>query len=680
MPIFLICLLWATTMHSAKAQRAGDEILWDSYGVPHIYSNKIDGMYYEFGWAQMHNHANLILRLYGQARGRAAEYWGENYLASDRQVRLFRLPELAEKQYKFQDSLFRTYLDSFVSGINAYSKLHPEAIDAGNRQVLPITPEDVLAHGIRVVFLRFVAGENLGMASRKVQPGSNSIAIGPSRSASNHALLLANPHLPWGDLFTFFEAHLQAPGFNAYGASIVGLPVLSIAFNDHLGWTHTVNPISACNRYELSVQGEGYMLDSVVVPFEKRSATIKVKQNDSTIKQQIITFLYSRHGPIVGIKDDKAYAIRIAGMDNPSLFYQWHLMAMATDYKQFEKALRMMQLPMFNVIYADKAGNIFYLFDGNIPKRTDGDWAFWNAAVDGQHSRYIWQGTLPYDSLPKLFDPATGFIQNANDPPWNCTSPPLIDPDKFPSYISSRGMSMRPQRAVNMIRHDHFVSMDRLMEYKLNTGMEAADRFLPDLLMAVTRFPDSIASRAALILKAWDKSTDAGSRGAVLFTRWFDKLQNDMFSTPWQPDHPTETPAGLNDSRLAVELLAKAAQEVEHDYGSLDIAWGDVYRFRLGQMDLPANGGPEQYGIYRTIYYTKDKDNRYRAVAGDSYVSITEFGSKVKARVLLSYGNSTQQGSKHLGDQLSLLSRKELRTAWLEKSDILKHLEEREQF
>lgn len=665
---------------TVRAQSVENEIIWDTYGVPHVYASSTGQMYYEFGWAQMHNHANLILRLYGQARGRAAEYWGEKYLASDRQIQLFRVPDLSKKENAGQDRGYSVLLDSFVSGINGYAKAHPEAISPDNKQVLPVTAEDVIAHSIRVIHLRFVAGENLGMASRKVQAGSNALAIGPSRSATKNTLLLANPHLPWSDLFSFFEAHLQAPGFNAYGAAIVGFPVLNIAFNEQLGWTHTVNTIDACDRYELSIRGDSYLLDSVLVPFENRTVVVKVRQTDSSLKEQTIECKYSRHGPVVGVKGDKAYAIRIAGLENPNIFYEYHQMAKARDWKHFENALKMMQLPMFNVIYADVAGNIFYLFNGNVPDRSHGNWEYWNGAVDGSYSGNIWQHTLPYGSLPKLFNPATGFIQNANDPPWTCTYPGLLEPNKFPVYLSPQRMFLRPQRAVNMVKDDYAIRMETLTGYKLNTGMEAADRFLGDLLTAVEQFPDSMALQAASVLRKWDKSANKDSRGAVLFVKWFDKLNPDMFAAPWDPAHPITTPAGLKNPKSAVALLSEAAKEIKTDYDSLNVAWGDVYRFRINQFDYPANGGPEQYGIYRTIYYTKDTDKKFRAVSGDSYVAVTEFGKKVQASVLLSYGNASQPGSKHAGDQLLLLSRKELRKAWLEKADIFNNKEEIEKF
>lgn len=667
------------SLTTATAQKKGTEILWDTYGVPHVFAQTIPNMYYAFGWSQMQNHANLILSLYGQARGKAAEYWGKQYLTSDKQIRLFKIPEIAAKDNVDQNPQYRIFLEAFVKGMNDYAAEHPEAISPKNKQVLPVTSVDVIAHGIRVVFLEFIAKDDIAITDYLIKPGSNSYAIAASRSASKNAMLLSNPHLPWYDFFTFFEAHLQAPGFNAYGVSLVGLPVLNIAFNDHLGWTHTVNPLDAADRYELKLQDNGYILDSAIVPFETQTVKLKVKQDSGVWKEEICTFNYSRHGPVLGSKNGKAYALRIAGLENADLFYQWHQMAMAKNWAQFDAALKMMQLPMFNVVYADQKGNILYLFDGNIPLHADGNWKFWHNTVDGGNSKYIWNQIIPYQKLPRLFNPQTGFVQNANDPPWSCTYPQLISPDSFPSYISPLTMQLRAQRAVNMIKNDSAITFAKFIEYKQNTEMEAANRFLQDLLLAVEKYPDSLATKAAAVLKSWDRSTNANSRGAILFARWYDKLNESMFLRSWDPALPLETPAGLKDPQAAVKLLAKSAQEITKEYDSLNVAWGDVYRFRINQFDLPANGGPDKYGIFRTIYYNKNKDNKYQAIAGDSYVAVIEFGKKARAQVLLSYGNASQPGSRHIGDQLELLSQKKMRTAWLQKEEILNHLEFREQ-
>jgi acyl-homoserine-lactone acylase len=677
--VVLFSCVFLTVVFQSHSQDKQTEIIWDNYGVPHIVARSVEEMYYSFGWAQMHNHANLVIKLYGQARGRAAEYWGEEYLASDKQVHLFNLPETARRNYTKQDNENKKYLDAFVNGINAFASAHPGDIDPSMKRVLPIAPSDVLAHSSRVICLEFLARDDIRNVKKTVTPGSNAYAVAPSRSATKNAMLVSNPHLPWSDFFLFFEAHLTAPGFQAYGASLVGQPVLNIAFNNYLGWTHTVNTIDGSDTYELTLRNGGYLLDDVVQSFVKRVVPIKIRLTDGGFKLHIEEFLVSKHGPVIGQKNDKAYAIRVAGLENAFLGAQFHKMAQAENWKEFESALQMSQLPMFNVIYADKSGNICYFFNGNVPIRGEGDWLFWKGPIDGSSSKYIWHRYHSYDDLPKVFNPSMGFVQNANDPPWSSTYPPVLDPSNFPGYMSPLKIALRPQRAIKLIKDDMDITFDELVGYKLNTGMEAADRFLDDLLTAVQKYPNPVALKAAAVLQTWDKATNVDSKGAVLFAQWFDKINETMFMSPWDNAHSIATPDGLKDSQEAVALLVQAANELENTYGSLDIAWGDVNRFKIGNFNFPGNGGPGSYGIYRAINFSRDpKDNKSYAVAGDSYVAIIEFGSKVKAQVLLSYGNATQPGNKHIGDQLQLLSQKKLRPALLDKNEIIQNMEERE--
>lgn len=657
------------------------EILWDTDGVPHVYGQTLEGMYYGFGYAQMHNHANLLLRLYGQARGRAAAYWGPEYLDSDKIVTLFGVPQRAQSHYQQQDADYRRCLDGFVSGLNAYAKAHPEAIGEAEKPVLPITAPDVLAHISRVLCLEFVGGGEAG-AARLMPPGSNAYAIAPAKSSSKKALLMANPHLPWEGFFLFFEAHLNAPGFMAYGASLVGQPVLNIAFNNHLGWTHTVNTIDAADRYVLTLQDEGYLLDGVKQPFDKRSVTLKVKQPDGQLREQTHTCRYTKHGPVMESQDGKTYALKFAGLDNPSIAAQHHAMAKARNWSEFETALKRMQLPMFNVVYADDAGNILYLFNGNVPKRKEGDWRFWQGAVDGSSSKYIWTQTHPYEDLPRVFNPPTGFVQNANDAPWSCTYPAVLDPNAYARYMSPVGvpLRLRPQRSINLVKEDASITFEELIDYKLNTGLEAADRFLDDLLTAVEGQADPLVNEAATVLETWDRQTNADSKGAVLFAAWFDQFNPGMAAVGWDASRPVSTPDGLNNPKQAVDLLRKVAEQVRQQYGRLDVAWGEVNRFGPAGGDFPANGGSEQYGIYRTIYFAPDpkQPGKNRAVAGDSYVAVTEFGEKVRAQVSLSYGNASQPGHKYQGDQWKRMSEKTLRPALLERQVVLKHLVKQE--
>lgn len=230
----LIIVLTASTVLGAISCGKGDpdntEILWDTWGVPHIFGKDIKGVFYAFGWAQMQSHGDLILKLYGTARGKAAEYWGESNLESDLFIRSMGVPERANQWFKAHNPQFQEYLQAFAKGMNDYAAKHKDKLNKDRLVVLPVTAEDVLAHTQRVIHLHFVGSGSTAMIRnwKKSGPGgttnpngSNAWVIAPSHSASAKAMLLANPHLPWSDFFMFYEAQLTAPGLNACGVTLV---------------------------------------------------------------------------------------------------------------------------------------------------------------------------------------------------------------------------------------------------------------------------------------------------------------------------------------------------------------------------------------------------------------------------------------------------------------------------
>ena len=261
--------------------RQQTEILWDTWGVPHIYAPDGARLHRAFGWAQMESHGDLVLRLYGQARGRAAEYWGPTYAEGDRFLRTMGVPGRAPQWYAAQEAEERAHLDAFAAGMNAYAEAHRERLSDEMEVVLPVTGVDVLSHVQRVFHLTFIAGDGVTalkqwMAASPGPPappaarGSNAWALGPRKATGEHAMLLANPHLPWSGMSLFYEAQVACPGVNASGATLVGMPVLAIAFTDYLGWTHTVNTFDGVDLYELTTSDSGYAWDGGGQPFESR--------------------------------------------------------------------------------------------------------------------------------------------------------------------------------------------------------------------------------------------------------------------------------------------------------------------------------------------------------------------------------------------------------------------------
>lgn len=667
------------------------ELLWDTYGVPHIIAQDPAALFYGMGWAQMRSHGDLLLSLYGQARGRAAEYWGADFINSDVWVRTNGVPARAEQWLEAQPAHMRAYIDAFVSGLNGYAAQHPDSLSPAYRRALPIRAADVLAHQQRVLNFTFVAGPGLAAGARRSlgAAGSNAWAIGPDRSASRTAMLLGNPHLPWGGLFTWYEVHMVAPELDAYGATFVGLPLLTIGFNPNLGWTHTVNTFDGADLYQLQTNGDYYLFDGEMRALTIEDQVLRVRQADGTLADQPLRVRSSVHGPIIAAEGDRAIALSVTGLDAPLLIQQYWDMMRAVSQSDFDGAMARLQLPMFTTIYADRGGNIMHVFNGRVPVRTRGDWSYWQGVMSGDSSATLWTGTHGYHALPRVMNPPSGWVHNANEPPWTATLPVQLNPHFYPDYMAPAPyMSFRSQRSARLLEEDASITFDEMVAYKHSTRMEAADHFLLDLIAAARKSQDAQARAAAEVLEQWDRNADADSRGAVLFVSYLRALQQEQWrsGSPWEvawtPRAPLATPDGLSDPTRAVALLGEVAQAVRTRYGSLNVAWGEVHRLRRDSLDLPANGGPGPAGVFRVTEFqpVPEDSTRFIATSGDSYVFAVEFSTPVRARSLLAYGNASQAGSPHRADQLALYARKELKPVWLTREEIMANLLARESF
>jgi acyl-homoserine-lactone acylase len=683
----------ATAYRRATAERAS-EILWDAWGVPHIFAPDAPSLFSAFGWAQTHAHGDLLLRLYAQARGRGAEFFGPDHLVSDRAVRTMGLHRRGAIRYAAQPPPFRVNLGAFAAGINAYAATHPDRLTTAARAVLPVDAADVLAHGARILYLFLGAAGGILQALPSGSPmGSNGWAIAPAHTAAGHASLLANPHLFWGEEETWFEAQLVAPGqYDAYGAALVGVPVLTIAFNEQVGWTHTNNTLDGADLYALTptADGAGYRFDGADRAYETRTETIRIQQAGGSPTEEQLIVRRSVHGPVIDAGGP--VAIRLTAVDDWSsaagAYAQWWEMGRATDLSTVEAALRRLQVPFFTVLAATRDGHILSLFNGQVPVRPPGV-ASWSGLVPGDTSATLWTAIHPYDDLPKVIDPPGGWVQNSNSPPWYTTYPLALDPDRFPSDMAPRYLLWRERRGIRMLTEHPHLTLDDLVALKYSTRLELADRVVDDLVAAARRSSDATAAAAAKVLATWDRQATPESRGTLLFALWVDALTSadpmtlsDLFTVPWDPADPLHTPAGLKDPASAVRALIVAAGRAKTMTGRLDPAWGDLARLQGGGHDLPANGFPgDPCGCFRALDFDVSAlpaGERTHAVGGDSFIAVVEFADPIRARVLLAYGNASQPGSPHAWDQLPLSARGELRPAWRERGEIEANLETRE--
>ncbi|MCJ7465095.1 MAG: penicillin acylase family protein, partial [Maribacter sp.] len=253
-----------------------------------------------------------------------------------------------------------------------------------------------------------------------------------------------------------------------------------------------------------------------------------------------------------------------------------------------------------------------------------------------------------------------------------------LDPNDYPGYMAPQNMAFRPQRAAKMLMEDESITFDELVDYKLSTRLEFADRILDDLFKAVDASDSDKAKEAKNVLENWDREADSDSKGMLLFYGWAQKFnvwKDSNYAEQWDIEKPNTTPDGLAYPDQAVQLLEQAAIEIETKFGSLNTAWGDYYRISYNGKNLPANGIDGSMGVFRVAWPGGADENNMYVGGGDSWVGVIEFGDNVRAKVLLSYGNATQKDSPHNGDQLELFSKKELRDAWLTKAEVEAHTE-----
>ena len=677
-----------------------NEILWDSYGVPHVYGTTAAAVFYGYGYAQAQSHADEILRLYGESRARGAEYWGEKY--ENTAVWLIRndVPARAKVWYDAQEPAFKANLDAFAKGMNDYAAAHPEAIDPDVRVVLPVSGVDVVAHAHRLMNFVYVASPNLGGEgdapaddpARAPQDGylgedgSNTWAISGKKTASGRTLLLQNPHLSWSlNYFTYYEAHLVGPDFEVYGATQIGLPIVRFAFNQQMGISNTVNGMMGSTTYRLTLKDGGYVFDGNVRPFEVKTAAYKVRGADGTVTEKPIELRSTIHGPVFERADKTVVALRVAGLDRPGMLHQYYDMVTAKNYEAFTAAMKRLQVPTFNISYADKDGNVEYIFNGIAPKRKSGDVAFWRGLVPGDSSEYLWTEVHPYEDLPRVTNPPAGFIQNTNDPPWFPSWPTTIKASDYPAYIAPQTPeSMRAQNALKMIAENEKITFEKFVELKLSTRSLLADRTLPDLLAAAKADTSADMQAAVTLLTAWDHIYSKENRAGLLFEEWARLFAGPGFTgvanyrVPFDPANATSTPTGIKDPAAALKMLREAIVSTKAKYGALDRVFGDVSRFKLGDVDVPGDGHVGGLGPFRVITWGPlDATGRRYPQHGETWIGMIEFSTPVKAYGLMSYGNSRQKGTKHRSDQLAHLSKHEFRELWMQRAQIEAHLSER---
>ncbi|MBV8031120.1 MAG: penicillin acylase family protein [Betaproteobacteria bacterium] len=628
------------------------EVLRDRYGIPHIYAHSLEEAYYALGFA--HAQDRLWQMEMGRriGAGRLSEVFGAAGLPADRFLRTLGVRRAAEANLRGLDSETRRMLDAYAAGVNAYlaqgrvlpiefllTGVHPE----------PWSPVDSIAWtkmmawdlggNWRTELLRMRLGRTLGNdriaeflppypgdappalpdlrglygAMEKPSPrlagaepwrvptpsegiGSNSWVVSGARSATGMPLLANDPHLGLTAPPVWYFAHIEAPGMQAIGATLPGVPAIILGRNERIAWGFTNTGPDVQDFYLEKLDASGnYVAPSGSRPFTVFPETIKVKGGED----QPLRVRVSRHGPVLS---DAVPSILEVVPRGYALALQWTALAEddrtmqaavriagARDWASFLAIGRDFHAPQQNVSYADVDGNIGFVAAGRVPiRRRDNDLKGL-APAPGWDARYDWAGYIPFDELPRLFNPPRAAVVTANQ---KITPPGYPFPITFewePPYRASRIETLLDSRP------KHSVESFARMQADVVSG--AARELLAKLLSVPPK--SAQAAEALKRLAAWDGAMSMDRAEPLIFVAWWRELGRavyadelgEAFRDNWlyRPqflsavlggDGPqarwcddVRTPVQENCEELAAGALEKALADLRTRYGADPSTW-----------------------------------------------------------------------------------------------------------
>jgi penicillin amidase len=550
------------------------EILRDSFGVPHIYAQSQEDA--QFGLGYVHAQDRLwqmeMSRRIGS--GRIAELVGTAGLETDRFLRTLGLRRVAEANLRHYDDESRRLLERYVAGVNAYIssttilppefwllRVRPEPWTALDTIVwLKVMAWDVGANW-RNEILRLRLSSSLPLArlheflppypgdsapemrdlkglyaAMERKPGSspvfsalpgeaggasNSWVLGGSRSASGKPLLANDPHLGLSSPAVWYFAHLHAPGVDAIGATLPGVPGILIGRNQRIAWGMTTTGADVQDLY----------VERLDAAFDTREETISVRG----APDERLTVRVSKHGPVISdvlraaleaTPRGHALALSWTALAEDDLTLQAGLrIATAHDWRSFLAAARDLHSPPQTLTYADADGNIGLIAAGRVPVRKPANDLHGLAPAPGWEARYDWAGTIPFDELPRSFNPASAAIVTANH---------KIVPAGYKHHITSEWQApFRARRIEELLGEVPQHSTPTFSRMQLDVASLPMRELLPRLLAVPGKSAE--AQDAIKRLTGWDGGMAADRPEPLIAVAWWRELSRAVYADELGP-------------------------------------------------------------------------------------------------------------------------------------------------
>jgi acyl-homoserine lactone acylase PvdQ len=692
---FLLLLLFISCEARAnpyEAQAKRVTIHRDEWGIPHIYGKTDADAVFGLMYAQCEDDFARVEMNYIEKLGRMSEVKGEKELAYDLYIKLLIDEKEAKAEYKTSPVWLKKLLNAYADGINYYLQKHPEVKPRLITHFEPWYPLLWTDGSIGAISTGDVTEQETALfyglpaqvASVKYQnpdeklTGSNGFAVGPSLSKSGHSLLYINPHV------TFYfrpEVHVVSEeGLSVYGAVTWGQFFVYQGFNPYNGWMHTSSEVDVADAYyETTRSRDGqmeYLLDGKWIPFQTKIITLGTRK---------IKAYFNHRGPVLAARNGKWISVRSYNRARKSLMQSW-LRTKTKGFADYKRVMDMRANTSNNTVYADNKGNIAYWHGNYVPRRDPRK--DWGLPQDGSSRKIDWKGLHSVNELVHVYNPVSGWIQNCNSTPFTVSGVASPLRSTYPVYMAPDGENFRDRNAVRLFSQAGKLDLQGLIGLGYDRRLLAFETLLPALIAAAGQ--ESDVAEVVKELKNWDFNASSESIAQTIAVRWGLKI---MPKIPKPKQFGGETEVVQNMENYAktgsksemVQALKEVISELNKDFGTWKVAWGELNRFqRISNDDalkmddarpsIPVPFTSSAWGqlpsyTSRSIQGSK----KWYGVNGNSFIAAVEFGPTIKAYSLLTGGENGNPQSPHFFDQGQMYAQGKFKDIYFYKSDVLKH-------
>ncbi len=663
----------------------------DEYGTPHVQASSLRGMAFGFGYAQAEDHLETMLMAYRLALGRAAAVGGEAFADSDAFAIRIANAETTRNAMSSIDGETLALCEGFALGVNSWIFAHQDEVPDW---VEGVQPMDVLAYWHYLMVTS--APLDLPTAYQPERPfkQANAWALAPQKTLDGKTLLVMNPHQHYRAPFQWYEAHLMLGPMNWAGATLIGVPVLLMGHNDHLGWALTPNEADIADVFREDMSSPARAANDPTLPsvmedmapilsFMSTAKTYYVRTANGLEERSAPSFVGGR-GPMLEGGDGGLYSWRNGAYGQFGGMAQLLRMAQSTNLAAFQDAMLLHQLPCFQVLYADGAGNLFYLYNARLGNKNaalapdDATPVDWTRPVDAKRDSFAWRDLVGLENLPHIVNPESGFLQACGTPPWLATVNSGLRAGDWPQWLVPEDENYRAVRVRQILSAGsyHLYHMEGML---FDTLVPAAVDMVPLILkMAQAQprrvqaaHPDLVTGLA--LLKNWNLSADANSEALLFYERWWT-----LMKARHQADFANEaalyrgllqnTPAAQESVLAALE---DAARGLRNDFNRLAIPWGEMHRINRGGRDEAMFGSDVGDSIF--VARGRLTGGRRQVDFGYGFAMAVEFGETPRALSIVPFGASEKPASPHYRDQMDRYLQGRMKDTHFSYADVARH-------